>query len=195
MTRSSPAVDAPARTHRSVQRRDELGAIPSWPGYGLGMWQERRGSITLSAMVGAGALSLGVALSAPFMGGLADRLGRLMPAQSQSAQTLMGLPHHRGVGFPFLHGLVVQTHGGRRIGTNTARDHGNINAFRLQTVDELGDVHELLEKSIHPEPPVVLSEGGMIRLQPSNKEMAPIFAPAANVAIQGKVLGILRKYA
>jgi repressor LexA len=38
-------------------------------------------------------------------------------------------------------------------------------------------------------------EGGMIRLQPSNKEMAPIFAPAANVSIQGKVLGILRKYA
>jgi hypothetical protein len=27
------------------------------------MWQERRGSITLSAMVGAGALTLGVALS------------------------------------------------------------------------------------------------------------------------------------
>jgi repressor LexA len=38
-------------------------------------------------------------------------------------------------------------------------------------------------------------EGSMIRLQPSNAEMAPIFAPAASVAIQGKVLGILRKYA
>jgi repressor LexA len=38
-------------------------------------------------------------------------------------------------------------------------------------------------------------EGNMIRLQPSNAEMAPIFAPAASVAIQGKVLGILRKYA
>jgi repressor LexA len=38
-------------------------------------------------------------------------------------------------------------------------------------------------------------EGGMIRLQPSNKEMAPIYAQAANVSIQGKVLGILRKYA
>lgn len=38
-------------------------------------------------------------------------------------------------------------------------------------------------------------EGNLIRLQPSNKEMAPIFAPAANVAIQGKVLGVLRKYA
>jgi repressor LexA len=25
--------------------------------------------------------------------------------------------------------------------------------------------------------------------------MAPIFAPAANVSIQGKVLGVLRKYA
>jgi len=38
-------------------------------------------------------------------------------------------------------------------------------------------------------------EGNMIRLQPSNAEMAPIYAPAANVSIQGKVLGILRKYA
>jgi len=38
-------------------------------------------------------------------------------------------------------------------------------------------------------------EGNLIRLQPSNKEMAPIYAQAANVSIQGKVLGILRKYA
>ena len=38
-------------------------------------------------------------------------------------------------------------------------------------------------------------EGANIRLQPSNKDMAPIYAPAASVAIQGKVVGILRKYA
>jgi repressor LexA len=38
-------------------------------------------------------------------------------------------------------------------------------------------------------------EGTLIRLQPSNTEMAPIYAPAANVSIQGRVLGILRKYA
>ena len=38
-------------------------------------------------------------------------------------------------------------------------------------------------------------EGNLIRLQPSNAEMAPIYAPAANVSIQGKVLGMLRKYA
>ncbi len=38
-------------------------------------------------------------------------------------------------------------------------------------------------------------EGNMIRLQPSNAEMAPIYAAADNVVIQGKVLGMLRKYA
>ena len=38
-------------------------------------------------------------------------------------------------------------------------------------------------------------EGNLIRLQPSNVEMAPIYAPAERVAIQGKVLGMLRKYA
>ena len=37
-------------------------------------------------------------------------------------------------------------------------------------------------------------EGAMVRLQPSNAEMAPIYAPAASVSIQGKVLGVLRKY-
>jgi repressor LexA len=38
-------------------------------------------------------------------------------------------------------------------------------------------------------------EGSLIRLQPSNTEMAPIYAPASSVSIQGKVLGLLRKYA
>ena len=38
-------------------------------------------------------------------------------------------------------------------------------------------------------------EGSLIRLQPSNAGMAPIYAPAANVNIQGRVLGMLRKYA
>ena len=38
-------------------------------------------------------------------------------------------------------------------------------------------------------------EGAVIRLQPSNSEMAAIYAPAERVMIQGKVLGMLRKYA
>jgi len=37
-------------------------------------------------------------------------------------------------------------------------------------------------------------EGSVVRLQRSNMEMDPIRVPAANVAIQGRVLGILRKY-
>ena len=37
-------------------------------------------------------------------------------------------------------------------------------------------------------------EGDMIRLQPSNAAMEPIMVPAANVQIQGRVVGVLRKY-
>ena len=35
---------------------------------------------------------------------------------------------------------------------------------------------------------------GRMRLQPANEQMAPIIVPAANVKIQGKVVGVLRKY-
>lgn len=37
-------------------------------------------------------------------------------------------------------------------------------------------------------------EGERIRLQPSNATMAPIMVPAAAVQIQGRVIGVLRKY-
>jgi repressor LexA len=37
-------------------------------------------------------------------------------------------------------------------------------------------------------------EGERIRLQPSNAAMAPIMVPAAAVQIQGRVIGVLRKY-
>jgi len=37
-------------------------------------------------------------------------------------------------------------------------------------------------------------ENGTIRLQPSNATMPPIIVPAQNVAIQGRVIGVLRKY-
>jgi repressor LexA len=38
------------------------------------------------------------------------------------------------------------------------------------------------------------TEGNVVRLQPANVEMEPIYVPAAQVAIQGRVLGVLRKY-
>jgi len=37
-------------------------------------------------------------------------------------------------------------------------------------------------------------EGDNIRLQPSNAAMQPIIVPAASVEIQGRVIGVLRKY-
>jgi repressor LexA len=37
-------------------------------------------------------------------------------------------------------------------------------------------------------------EGDNIRLQPSNVNMKPIIVPAASVEIQGRVIGVLRKY-
>ena len=36
--------------------------------------------------------------------------------------------------------------------------------------------------------------GGKVRLQPANAEMQPIVVPAAEVRIQGRVIGVLRKY-
>ena len=37
-------------------------------------------------------------------------------------------------------------------------------------------------------------EGENIRLQPSNATMKPIIVPAASVELQGRVIGVLRKY-
>ncbi len=40
----------------------------------------------------------------------------------------------------------------------------------------------------------IFTEGDKIRLQPSNSAMQPIVVPAASVQIQGRVIGVLRKY-
>jgi repressor LexA len=40
----------------------------------------------------------------------------------------------------------------------------------------------------------IYTEGDKIRLQPSNVTMQPIIVPAADVAVQGRVIGVLRKY-
>lgn len=40
----------------------------------------------------------------------------------------------------------------------------------------------------------IYKEGDRVRLQPSNATMAPIVVPAASVEIQGRVIGVLRKY-
>jgi repressor LexA len=40
----------------------------------------------------------------------------------------------------------------------------------------------------------IYQEGETIRLQPSNATMKPIMVPAAGVEVQGRVIGVLRKY-
>ncbi len=37
-------------------------------------------------------------------------------------------------------------------------------------------------------------EGDVVRLQPANQEMEPIYVPAGQVEVQGRVLGVLRRY-
>jgi repressor LexA len=37
-------------------------------------------------------------------------------------------------------------------------------------------------------------QGDRVRLQPANATMKPIYVPASSVAIQGKVLAVLRRY-
>ena len=40
----------------------------------------------------------------------------------------------------------------------------------------------------------IFTEGDKVRLQPSNAAMQPIIVPAAEVQVQGRVIGVLRKY-
>lgn len=40
----------------------------------------------------------------------------------------------------------------------------------------------------------IYKEGDQVRLQPSNSAMAPIVVPARSVQVQGRVIGVLRKY-
>jgi len=47
---------------------------------------------------------------------------------------------------------------------------------------------EATVKRFHREP------GGKIRLQPANSQMAPMIFPGEEVKVQGKVVGVLRKY-
>jgi repressor LexA len=63
--------------------------------------------------------------------------------------------------------------------TNTARD-GEI-------VVALVDSSDTTLKRIY-------REGATVRLQPSNATMAPILVPAESVQVQGRVIGVLRKY-
>jgi repressor LexA len=37
-------------------------------------------------------------------------------------------------------------------------------------------------------------EGDQVRLQPANSQMEPIYSPAKNVEVHGKVVAVIRKF-
>ncbi len=63
--------------------------------------------------------------------------------------------------------------------TNTARD---------------GEIVVALVESSDTTLKRIYREGATVRLQPSNATMAPILVPAESVQVQGRVIGVLRKY-
>ncbi len=83
-------------------------------------------------------------------------------------------------------------------GSSMVEDHildGDFIVVEPTQVANAGDIvvalvggDEATLKRLYREP------GGKIRLQPANSSMPPIIVPAADVKIQGRVTGVLRKY-
>lgn len=57
-----------------------------------------------------------------------------------------------------------------------------------------GDIVVALVDGVETTLKRIYKEGDKVRLQPSNAAMPPIMVPAASVRIQGRVIGVLRKY-
>ena len=57
-----------------------------------------------------------------------------------------------------------------------------------------GDIVVALVDGVETTLKRIYKEGDKVRLQPSNAAMQPILVPAASVRIQGRVIGVLRKY-
>jgi len=73
-------------------------------------------------------------------------------------------------------------------------DDGDIVLIRYQETAENG---QMIAARIEDDNAVTLKkfykEGGRVRLQPANVTMDPIYVDAANVSIQGRVVGVLRQ--
>ena len=80
----------------------------------------------------------------------------------------------------------VQHPTGGVVGELRVRDGNRVNAGDIVVALVSGD--EATLKRFYREGP------GKIRLQPANSEMAPILVAANDVRIQGRVIGVLRKY-
>jgi len=82
-------------------------------------------------------------------------------------------------------------------GTSMIEDHIMDGDFVVCEQTQVANSGEIVVALINEEATLkrFYREGpGKIRLQPANSEMAPIIVPANEVKIQGRVIGVLRKY-
>jgi len=72
---------------------------------------------------------------------------------------------------------------------------GDYVVLRTDAGGERWDIVVALVNGDEADAEALLSRGaGKIRLQPANSEMSPILVAANDVRIQGRVIGVLRKY-
>jgi repressor LexA len=96
----------------------------------------------------------------------------------------------------FAHGgnsFVLQVKGNSMI-----EDHIMDGDFVVCEQTQVANAGDIVVALLHDEEATLkrfFREGsGKIRLQPANSDMAPILVPATDVKIQGRVIGVLRKY-
>ncbi len=88
---------------------------------------------------------------------------------------------------------VLQVRGDSMI--NEGIFNGDFVVIQQQNTAENGDiVVALIDNNFATLKSFFREKDGRIRLQPANDKMDPIFVEARNLAIQGKVTGVIRKY-
>ncbi len=88
---------------------------------------------------------------------------------------------------------VLQVRGDSMI--NEGIFNGDFVVIQQQNTAENGDiVVALIDNNFATLKSFFREKDGRIRLQPANDKMDPIFVEAKNLAIQGKVTGVIRKY-
>ncbi|MGA2483895.1 MAG: transcriptional repressor LexA [Candidatus Acidiferrales bacterium] len=95
------------------------------------------------------------------------------------------------------------THGGNSYvlqvkGTSMIEDHILDGDFVVCEQTQVANAGDIIVALVNGEEATLKrfyrESGGKVRLQPANSELNPIIVPAADVKVQGRVIGVLRKY-
>ncbi len=128
-------------------------------------------------------------------GGVADLpfLGRIAagrPIEALSGHESLGVPLDLLAGKPEQHYIL-------RVAGDSMIDEGiHDGDFVVVQSREVGEKGEMVVALVESEVTLkrFFPEGRRVRLQPSNREMDPIYVDADKLQIQGVVVGLLRKY-